>query len=250
MFRVPIAITALLMLVATTSQVAFAKERTPPGSFLTYRATSVAELVNEVNTDPVARARLANHFGVAQGQLAEYFAARLKLVSLTSPLKAQVWYVSKGNSLQVKTKLLPKGTPVFVTHEGTPLILWSCGNPMRKVLPEALVISEPEPPIEAVEVKPAPIETIAAAAVSAVPAPVTAAALPAAVPVVTDLAVASTVSVPPMLGGLGVLSLLGGLVAHGSDSTPWVPEPSGLAAVATGLLAVPFAAAVRRNRSN
>lgn len=248
MNRVPSTIAVVLALVAATSQVAFAKERTPPGSFLRYRATSVAQLVNEVKTDPVARARFANHFGVSQDGIGEYFASRLKLVNLTAPLKVKIWFVGQGGAIYSKNKLLPKGTPLFVTHEGTPLILWSCGNPLRSALPESLKVSEPEP-VDAVEVKPAPVEAIAAAAVAAVPAPTAAAVLPAAIPVTADIAVASTISAaPPVLGGLGVLSLLGGLVAHSEDSTPWVPEPSGLVALGTGILAAPAALAIRRRR--
>ena len=109
--------------------------RTPPGSFLGRRAATVNELVRQVSSDSAAKARYARHFRMSSNQVVDSL-SRLKLVTLKRPVKTRSWYVGKNGSIQVKTKLLPRGTPVFATADGTPLLSWSCGNPLRAQLPK------------------------------------------------------------------------------------------------------------------
>jgi len=166
---------------------------TPPGSFVSHRVVSLAQLVQQVRKDSVVRVRYAKHFGIAPQAVADYF-SNLRLVSLKRPLRATVWYVGKKGLIHTKTKLLPKGTAVFADRMGRPVIVWSCGNPLVKKLikpnvekvsakapPQATVDKAPvrevlAPPVEATPpttieelVKAAPIETVGAPPVDILP---------------------------------------------------------------------------------
>ncbi len=168
--------------------------RTPPGSFVNHRVASVAQLVQQVRKDSVVRLRYAKHFGISAQTVADYFSKNLKLVSLKKPLRATVWYVGKNGVVHTKTKLLPKGTAVFVDRLGRPVIIWSCGNPLVKKLlkpveekvtakapPQGTAVPEPveevmapppgtEPPTTIEElVKAAPVETVGVPPVAVAP---------------------------------------------------------------------------------
>lgn len=292
----------VLALAAMAASGVMAKEHTPAGSFLNYRATTVQELSDQVSTDAKARARYTKHYGVGEQQLLQYFKQDLELVSLKSALKVETWYVSTDGSMHKKTKLLPKGTLVFATKEGKPVLQWSCGNPLSTSLPQPMVrvIEEKKTgPLTKVagssevassggegdtttaaqttevaaitpetKVLAAPIETIAAAAVTVPPGfvetvvPAVAGAAPvAAIPAVEAVALPPVAAVPAIGGGGFSLGWLGGLAGlagaaalaggggGGGNPTPPVPEPTTLIALGYGLVTV-TAAAIRRRRSH
>ena len=257
---------------------AFAKEQTPPGSFLKYRATTVSELTSQVSKDTQVNLRYAQHFGVSADRVAAYFKYNLKLVTLKSPCKVQSWYVNKDGKRICKTKLLPKGTLVFADKSGAPLLAWSCGNPLRASLPHNTVAKAKEPVTATAgmteEVGLAaepetlvlanPIETVAAAAVTAPPGFI-AQTLPAlataqqiaAAPIFGAAALPSIAAIPVAAGGgIGALGWIGGLAGLGGavalagggggndPQPPAVPEPAGLLTIMVGLSS--FAPAVTR----
>lgn len=128
------ALTAAVLLSAMallSAPAALAKEKTPPGSFLEYRVRTVGELVDQVSKYPTVKARYARHFGIRPQEVAGFLSDGLRLVSLKSPEKVRSWYIGKSGDAYSKTKLLPKGTQVFVAKDGKPLLSWSCGNPLR-----------------------------------------------------------------------------------------------------------------------
>jgi len=238
----------LCVLLSLTATAAIAKERTPPGSFLRYRATTVSELLGQVAQDSVVRARYARHFNVAPDKVASYIGSGLNLVTLKEPIKVHAWYVDADGRNRVKTKLLPKGSLVFCSADGKPSLLWSCGNPLRSdipmkvakteqkvassvqqienpiIEPEAKVLAGP-PEVVGVEPMAAAPDFIPVAAVEPLPV------IPTAAPTLGPAM--------PAIGTIAGLGALGGLVALlGSDSpgSP-VPEPSGLIALATGVSA-------------
>lgn len=259
---------------------AFAKDKTPPGSFLKYRATTVAELTSQVSKDATIKSLYAKHFGVSASQVTAYFNENLKLVTLKSPRKVQTWYVDKDGKQVSRAKLLPKGTLVFASKEGTPMLAWSCGNPLRASLPPKMIAKATKEPITAIAgmteevglegaaeaavapetlVLANPVETIAAAAVTAPPGFI-AQTLPALVPAVQVAAVpmigaAALPAIGGAAGGIGALGVIGGLsaVAGGlalaggggsNPSPPPVPEPTGLITIMIGLTSL--APAVRQ----
>mgnify|MGYP005836790111 CR=1 FL=1 len=132
---------------ALLSVPADAKEKVPPGSFLTARASSVEALADQVRKDPRVAQRYARHFKVEPGKVADYITSELKLVSLQRPLRVTVWFIAKDGSITSKPRVLPAGSMVFSNREGKPVFLWICGNPLRDDLPRP-----PAPPAQEVTV--------------------------------------------------------------------------------------------------
>ena len=224
-------------------------QRTPPGSFLRYRALSVSELAHQISTDRAVRLKYARHFHVTPDRIVAALTSGLRLVSLTRPLRTRSWYVGTSGAIHVKTKLLPKGTPVFVSSDGRPLLAWSCGNPLRPgstwrsagsnaqagALPEALTPPKAKKakaagaPVASTDVETkvlaGPVETVMSAALAAAPGFVSDATPAATAP--TNPSVANTppdtaipsaggaapAIVPAMSSGLGGLGAIGGLAA-------------------------------------
>lgn len=247
MKHVPITLALAVAMLAAVTTCAHALERTPPGSFLKYRATSVAELTGQLSKQPDTLALYSRHFGVSGQELTAYFVNNLKLVSLKSPLKVQMWYIGKDGKAHVKSKLLPKGTTVFATQDNKPVLSWSCGNPVRTKLPIVEAAKKPDnaiaPVVDAAsdEVIPSavaqqdepatttqpdnntdtlvaanPLEVVTTAAIVAPPTAAVAAAVPITVPTVVDAAAVPAVAMPPVISagggfGLGWLGALGGL---------------------------------------
>lgn len=236
------------VLAALSSASVLGKERTPDGSFLQYRADTVSELKSQIASDPVAQARYAK-FGISTTELMSAIDSGVKLITLTTPTKAQVWYVTKGNRVTSKSKLLPKGTQVFAAHNGEVLLAWSCGNPLRAAIPN-LVTAQKPPDNKTVTEKTLqfPPEVVSSLVIASPPSlitetvPALASAEPimglptveaAAQPLVAGL-VPAAVSSGGGLYNLGWLAGLAALASHRSDS-PTVPEPGGLVALLTGL---------------
>lgn len=264
---------AALLLAGICVFPALAAKKTPPGSYLRNSVTSVDELRTQVANDSVVRSRYSIHFGISAQDLDEYIASNLQITTLKQPLRVQVWYVDKHGRTSVKTKNLPKGTKVFSTKEGKPVLQWACGNPLTTQLPKVEVTSQSESavaalpeesPITAVETRvlPAPEEIITSAVVMAPPVTEVVAALPVVAAPAMQAAVAPAVSFAPAVvaaagagGGMGgILGVLGGLGAvaglagggGGGSSSPAIPEPSSLLALMGCLTAVPAALRFKR----
>ncbi|MCE5198306.1 MAG: DUF6777 domain-containing protein [Armatimonadota bacterium] len=243
--RIPLSVVTVLAATVLISGAVTASERTPAGSFLKYRATTVNQLANQVSNDSSVRAMYARHFQTTQNDVLTTIKDDLKLVTLKSPLRVQTWYVTSSGRMARKTKVLPKGSYVFATNDGTPLLAWSCGNPLRASIPARMAKKTaafsdtvatqpkpkpaialnvpPEPDVQAMSVEtkvlPNPAETIAAAAVTvppgfvteAVPA-MTVAEPVAAAPIAAVAAIPVASAMPPIaIGGGSGLGWLGGL---------------------------------------
>jgi len=257
--RYIIIVLAVPLLALSIAQCAGATERTPAGSYLVHRATTVGELRDQIAKNALVRSRYVRHFGASPAELDSYVSG-LALTSLKEPLRTKCWYIDKAGRQFVKTKLLPRGSMVFATSDGQPVLLWSCGNPVRADLPKTLVKSWTQTTHAAAtqaEDKPEtkvlanPMEIASTAVVAAPPAPALAAALPVASPPVLATVAAPAVSAPPILAGsLGVLGLLGGvaLAPKSGGTPPTVPEPSSLVALASMLCLLPGACRISRRR--
>lgn len=269
--RVIALLITIVVLTAALVTAACSAERTPPGSYLVYRVSTVSELRSEIAKNSLVRARYAKHFGVSPSELNAFFATEVQLVALKSPVRTQCWYVNKSGGLSAKSKLLPTGTMVFATRDGQPLLSWSCGNPLSAKLPQKKMakaqqkLAKPETKVmastnEVVNGQPKPVETkvanslevITNAAITAPPAPAVVSIAPVeAAPALATIA-APAVSVAPAIaaasglgfGWLGALGAAGGAAAAlsnggGGHRSPVVPEPSSFVLVATALCGMP-----------
>ena len=214
-------------------------------------------------TNPVVRSRYLAHFGVSAAELDAYFADNLTQVVLKQPLSARNWYIDKAGKIAVKTKLLPKGTMVFATKDGKPLLVGSCGNPLRSKLPSVVVktMAKSETPPET-KVLANPVETISTAVVTAPPAPAVVSILSVEAPPVLASVAALAISMPPVIatsssfgaGWLGALGAIGGIAGGlrgGGGDTPLVvaPEPSSLVVLGSALCMMPGLYRIRQRRS-
>lgn len=249
--RIILVFLTILILLSVLAPFALALERTPPGSYLAYRATSVSELRSQVANNKTIQVRYASHFGIPAAKLDSTLLSKLTLISLKKPLRAQSWYISKSGKTLVKAKLLPRGAMVFATKDGKPVLAWSCGNPLRTALPTTMVMSSIDtiaPKSGSIETKVLanPIETITTAVVTAPPAPAVVSVLPVETPPVLASIAAPAVAMPPVIigsrMGLGWLGVLGGVgaVARRSPDRTVVPEPSTFVAIVSLLATVPF----------
>ncbi len=220
-------------------------ERTPPGSFVKYRVATVKALAQQIRQDPVARKRFAQHFKIPEALVADRFEKSLKMVTTKKPIRTTMWYVTKANTVQKKTKLLPKGTVVFADKLGKPILAWSCGNPMvpRLTAPNAPNKVVTTPPDEEI-VKPY-TETVTGAAVTSVPEVVSPVVEPALGSPALDAVTLPAIAAPPVLGSSSGLGALGALAAAGSlagfsgggesKPTPPVPEPASVLVLGLGM---------------
>lgn len=264
--RIIVLLAILCLFASLPAYSAAAKQKTPPGSYLKYRARTVGELLEQVKSDQTVRMRYAKRFGISPDSVHEYLNDGLQLVTLKSAITVQSWYISTNGSARAKTKLLPKGTLVFADSSGTPLLAWSCGNPIGKktprtatkgmqeqiaqaTAPEATAVPIASEPTT--QVLPGPVEEIAAPIniepgllteaqplIIAYAEPTIVAAMPAIDAIPPVISAGSRLSGLPVLAGL-----LGGLALAGNDGggTPAnavVPEPSSIAMLLTGLAGI------------
>lgn len=275
--RVFVSLITAAVLTAGLLTAACSAERTPPGSYLIYRVTTVSQLRSEIAKNSLVRSRYAKHFGVSPSELDAFFATEVKLIALKSPVRTQCWYINKAGGLSAKSKLLPSGTMVFATRDGAPLLSWSCGNPLTSKLPQKKVakaqqkLVKPQtkvlastnetvtgqtttvtPTTKPVETKVAnSVEVITNAAITAPPAPAVVSVAPVeAAPALASIA-APAVSAAPAIatagglgfGWLGALGAAGGAAAAlsngGGSRSPVVPEPASFAFLATAICGLP-----------
>lgn len=239
---VAVAVLAVAGNTATRTQAA-------PGSFISSRTDSVKALVDQISADKNVAKLYEKHYGMSASQIADYFEKNLTLITLKSPLKTQVYYVSKSGTIKLKQKLLPAGTRVFATKDGTPVLEWRCGNPFSKYLPKieekqitspvSSIVEEPEvkvaadPPMEAIVVPP-PVASVTTSVAPTV--------TPTIVPVV-ESAPSPPMSLPPAL--LWAVPALIGAVSV-KNAPPAVPEPASVAAMGLALSGTALAWCRRR----
>ncbi len=251
-----------LSLIIGTATSVMAAEKTPPGSFLVYRASSTSQLIDQVKNNPTVAKRYARHFGKSQSELAGYFEKNLEVLTLDRPYKVKSYYIGRSGKVYTKTKLLPKGSVVFATPNDGPVLSWSCGNPLTSALAKnadkpvtkTKGSTEQIPP----ETKTLPIapETIAAAAVTAPPGFVTEIAPALAVPQTLGAIAFPPIAVPPLLSASNpafLLPLLGVPFLAPTpepdpdpDPDPVVPEAGSTLLALSAVAPLGIAAARRR----
>ncbi len=243
----------LTLVIAASCTAASSQQRSRPGAFTRYEASTVSELISQLQNDPVVAQRYTTHFGVSKQELVDYFSQNLKLVALKSPATVTTYFVSTSGRILSKQRKLTVGRKIFVGPGNKPVLEQGCGNPLTKRLPappEAK--TEVKPLVETIGVPPPAPEVVTPEVVEAVPAepetPEVVAVLPAveavAIPPVATMSPAPSVfqfvgAVAPIVAGLQYL--------QADKETPSVvPEPATAATVALGFLGV--AAGFRRSR--
>jgi hypothetical protein len=110
-------------------------ERTGPDAFLQFQIDSTNELVAVLKSDPVLRRRYARHFGVSEAEIVDFIKRSLIPYRLPQSRAVTVYGVTRSGRIYGVRTRLNKGTQVWATRSGVPILKWLCANPMTKTLP-------------------------------------------------------------------------------------------------------------------
>lgn len=100
----------------------------PKGSYLKRPATTTESLIRQVSQDASVRKRYATYFRTSDSFVVNTI-KELKLIRLDKSMKVRVRYWRADNGFH--DRMLSKGTLVFATNAGTPVLLQECGNPIE-----------------------------------------------------------------------------------------------------------------------
>ena len=110
----------------------------PPASFLHSPVSSVAELAQEVSSDPAVQERLAHHFHISGPALCAYVHDDFVLTTLASASKFQIFCLNPQTGEYQVSRVLPAGTPVFAAlGTGRPILIAASGDPLTDRLAPA-----------------------------------------------------------------------------------------------------------------
>lgn len=221
----------VLALFAAPGRTAQARS-TGPDSFLPYRAESVEDLVAQVESNEVVRKRFAKHFHMSEAELVQYFRTQLRVVEITQSGTRPVYGVTRIGRIYRTRGQFRKGAKAFGLPDGTPILKFSCANPLVASLP-------PVKRKEVVEVPPVPVELPREVHEIVIPPPPL--HEPEEVALLVDLPQAPYFQVPIEVERERRLPfwLLAALIPRGGDGNGHViPEPSSLILFGTGLAAL------------
>ena len=112
-------------------------------AFLTYQVDSTDELVATLQKNKTLRQRYARHFGIPENRVIAFVKEALVPYRIPRDTVVTDHGVTKsGRIYPVKVKL-KKGTKVWATRSGLPVLKWACANPVAKTLPGTLLAGVP-----------------------------------------------------------------------------------------------------------
>lgn len=211
-------------------------------------------LVETLKTDKTFRVNLARHFGIPEERLIEFVQDALVPQVLDRETRVLNYGVTKAGKIYGKTITLKKGTQVWATREGKPILKWDCSNPL---LPKAPVLRTRPTPTQVGVSRPlglrsTPAELLGPSVLEAPEGITLAAELPIGPfsPPLVPTAPIKVVEEPSLLSppthfpniartGLPLIPLAGvfGLVVRTTHApTSSVPEPTTLALLGLGMV--------------
>jgi PEP-CTERM motif len=98
-------------------------------------AQTTSELIKTLKSNKIFRINLAKHFGIPEARVVSF--VQEALVPFTLPQRATVmnYGVTRAGKIYGKKTQLPKGTRVWATRGGQPILKWDCSNPLLPRLP-------------------------------------------------------------------------------------------------------------------
>jgi len=115
--------------ILSTCASAFASDRAEPNAFLSKRAESVSQLIQQVNTDTEVADRYERHFGKSKEDLV-HFLGGLHLARLNAAGTYRIYSVDSRGVIKAHPERLKAGARVFADASGMPVLKASCGNAM------------------------------------------------------------------------------------------------------------------------
>jgi len=89
-----------------------------------------AGLISQIDNDPTILSRYVHAFNLTPDTIERSF-GELKLVRLSADRICEVHYVHPGEHVGYRIRRVRKGTAVWEAKDGTPVLAWVCGNPLR-----------------------------------------------------------------------------------------------------------------------
>jgi hypothetical protein len=116
---------------------AFAPQRVQPGRdrFNNNPPLTNEDLVETLKTNKTFRTNLAKHFGVAEERVIEFVQDALIPQTLAQDTRVMNYGVTKSGLIYSKNTKLKKGTRVWATRDGKPILKWDCSNPLLPKIP-------------------------------------------------------------------------------------------------------------------
>jgi hypothetical protein len=112
-------------------------------AFLTYQVKTTDALVAAVRGNAALRQRYARHFGVSEAQVVDFIQNALIAYKLPSDRVVTNYGVTKAGYIYPVHTRLKKGTMVWATRSGLPVLKWACSNPLTKTLPGTKMAAKP-----------------------------------------------------------------------------------------------------------
>uniref|UniRef100_UPI00286CAD73 PEP-CTERM sorting domain-containing protein n=1 Tax=Armatimonas sp. TaxID=1872638 RepID=UPI00286CAD73 len=116
-------------------------QRITPGRdrFLKEPVLTTEALVEALKTEPSFRRNIAKHFNLPEDRVVEFVEDALVPYILPTDTSVMNYGVTKSGLIYGKKMSLKKGTRVWATRDGKPILKWICSNPL---LPKAPVLKE------------------------------------------------------------------------------------------------------------
>jgi hypothetical protein len=109
--------------------------RPGPDSFLAFPVESTRELAAALRSDPALRARYARHFGAGEAEVIGFVERALVPYRLPQSRTLTVYGVTRSGRIYPVRTRLRRGTRVWATRSGVPILKWLCSNPLTRSLP-------------------------------------------------------------------------------------------------------------------
>lgn len=129
--------TAPVLLSGSSTAPAFTAQRVQTGrdKFSNTPALTTEGLVENLKTNKTFRVNLAKHFGVPEDRVIEFVQDALVPQVLTTDTRVMNYGVTKSGRIYSKNMTLKKGTRVWATRDGKPILKWDCSNPLLPKVP-------------------------------------------------------------------------------------------------------------------
>ncbi|WP_395088678.1 DUF6777 domain-containing protein [Armatimonas sp.] len=140
---------------------AFTSQRVTSGRdrFLNEPVLTTDALVESLKTNKIFRSNIAKHFGLPEERVVSFVEDALVPYILPQDTPVTNYGVTKTGLIYGKKMSLKKGTRVWATRDGSPVLKWICSNPLS---PKAPVLKEkPKPSTVSSRKVPSGLEQVA-----------------------------------------------------------------------------------------
>ena len=129
--------TAPVLLNNNPAMPAFTAQRVQAGrdKFSNTPALTNEGLVENLKGNKTFRTNLAKHFGVPEDRVIEFVQDALVPQVLATDTRVMNYGVTKTGLIYSKNTTLKKGTRVWATRDGKPILKWDCSNPLLPRVP-------------------------------------------------------------------------------------------------------------------